>query len=80
MFQEFPKMLYKGEAHQVVNDAGQEAAARKDGWHDFGAAPANAPAETGEKQSADGAPAAPEPAKRGRKPAPPPAETGEKQE
>lgn len=40
MFQEFPKMIYKGEAHKVVDAADQEAAARADGWHDFGAEPA----------------------------------------
>lgn len=37
MFQEFPKMLFKGDAHKVVDGADQEAAARADDWHDFGA-------------------------------------------
>lgn len=36
MFQEFPKMLHKGEAYTIVEDAAQEAASRADGWHDFG--------------------------------------------
>lgn len=80
MFQEFPKMLYQGEAHQVVDGADQEAAARKDGWHDFGAAPPATPVEGGEKQATDSAQAAPEPAKRGRKPTQQPVEGGEKQE
>jgi hypothetical protein len=36
MFQEFPKMLFKGDAHSIVDDAEQETALRADGWHDFG--------------------------------------------
>ena len=36
MFQEFPKMLFKGDAHSIVDDAEQESASRADGWHDFG--------------------------------------------
>ena len=36
MFQEFPKMLFKGDAHSIVDDAAQETALRADGWHDFG--------------------------------------------
>lgn len=40
MFQEFPKMLFKGDAHSIVDDAEQETALRADGWHDFGKAPA----------------------------------------
>jgi hypothetical protein len=40
MFQEFPKMLFKGDAHSIVDDAEQEAASRADGWHDFGKDPA----------------------------------------
>ena len=36
MFQEFPKMLFKGDAHSIVHDAAQETELRADGWHDFG--------------------------------------------
>lgn len=58
MFQEFPKMVYKGEAHKVVDDADQEAAARADGWHDFGAEPAHG-AEGGTDQAEPKTEAAP---------------------
>lgn len=40
MFQEFPKMLFKGDAHSIVDDAARETALRADGWHDFGKEPA----------------------------------------
>lgn len=40
MFQEFPKMLFKGDAHSIVDDVTQETALRADGWHDFGNEPA----------------------------------------
>ena len=42
MFQEFPKMLFKGDAHSIVHDAAQETELRADGWHDFGAEPTQA--------------------------------------
>ena len=42
MFQEFPKMLFKGDAHSIVDDAAQETELRADGWHDFGAEPTQA--------------------------------------
>ncbi len=58
MFQEFPKMVYKGDAHKVVDDADQEAAARSDGWHDFGAEPAQG-AEGGTGQAEPKTEAAP---------------------
>lgn len=74
MFQEYPKMLYKGESYRIVADAAEEAVARADDWYNFGAAPPATPAEGGEKQ------AAPEPVKRGRKPVQQTAEGGEKQE
>ena len=54
MFQEFPKMLYKGEAYTIVEDAEQEAASRADGWHDFGKEPAqDADAKPARRKKAD---------------------------
>ena len=51
--QEFPKMLYKGGANTIVQDAEQEKAACADGWHYFGQEPGEKP----EKQAAGKAPA-----------------------
>lgn len=54
MFQEFPKMLFKGDAHSIVDDAEQEAASRADGWHDFGKDPApDAHAKPARRKKAD---------------------------
>ena len=54
MFQEFPKMLFKGDAHSIVDDAEQEAASRADGWHDFGKDPApDADAKPARRKKAD---------------------------
>lgn len=54
MFQEFPKMLFKGDAHSIVEDATQEAALRADGWHDFGKDPAqDADAKPARRKKAD---------------------------
>lgn len=52
MFQEYPKALYKGDSYRAVEDADQEAAAREQGWHDFGKAP-EAPQTGGASQSGD---------------------------
>lgn len=52
MFQEYPKALYKGDSYLAVEDADQEAAAREQGWHDFGKAP-EAPQAGGASQSGD---------------------------
>ena len=54
MFQEFPKMLFKGDAHSIVDDATQETALRADGWHDFGKEPAqDADAKPARRKKAD---------------------------
>lgn len=55
MSQEYPKALYKGDSYRAVEDADQEAAAREQGWHDFGKAP-EAPQMGGASQSGDPAP------------------------
>lgn len=39
MFQEFPKMLYRGEANTIARDAQHEKSLRDEGWHDFGRPP-----------------------------------------
>lgn len=52
MFQEFPKMLFKGDAHSIVDDAEQEAASRAGGWHDFGKEP-EADAKPARRKKAD---------------------------
>ncbi len=36
MKQEFPKMLYKGEANTIVVNADEQKAAEKEGFHEFG--------------------------------------------
>ena len=64
--QEFPKMLYKGEANTIVQDEAQDARARADGWHDFGAKPDPDPA-----QGAEGDAPKTEVKPRGKKPADP---------
>ena len=55
--QEFPKMLYKGDVNAIVHSEAEDADARKDGWHDFGATPApttepEAQATAGQEQAA----------------------------
>lgn len=36
---EHPKMLYKGDQTKIAANSEEEAAARADGWHDWGKAP-----------------------------------------
>jgi len=38
-FFEYPKMLFKGEAFVIVDDADEEKAQRAQGWHDYGKDP-----------------------------------------
>ena len=52
--QEFPKMLYKGDVNAIVHSEAEEAGARQDGWHDFGATPAATPAPEPEAQAPAG--------------------------
>lgn len=59
MIQEFPKMLYQGDAQRVVADADEQAAAIAEGWHLYGEQP---------KVEAEAQEAAAEPKKPGRKP------------
>jgi len=71
MFQEFPKMLYRGEANTIAQDAQHEKSLRDDGWHDFGRPPKAE--EAGEKPVRRGRPpkaeeAGEKPVRRGRPP------------
>lgn len=38
-FFEYPKMLFKGEAFVIVDDADEEKAQRAQGWHEYGKDP-----------------------------------------
>ena len=60
--QEFPKMLYKGEANTIVQDEAEDAKARKDGWHDFGAVPDPAQGAEGDAPKTEAKPRAKKPA------------------
>jgi len=46
----YPRMLFKGQDHLIVNDEAGEAQARGEGWHDLNETPAPAPKRRAKKE------------------------------
>lgn len=50
MFQEYPKMLYREDKYLIVGGEEYEAAARSEGWHDYGEQPAAKPSASAQSK------------------------------